>query len=349
MKLFIKRNRIYFGLLSLLLIQVLFSIMNSANVVSFFYLPYVYHWIGNVMAWVSGFITVSLWDIFWLLLVVYLVFGSIGVLFFRRYRKRYVRTLLLVVLIAANWFYISWGYCYGRSPIDKELNIEVEGLQNEDFVAAYNKIVSDISNMDSVDWNTMSNDSLIRVYRDGLSRLSIPLFVTPRRIKTMTFSRLYIQSGVLGYFGPFFNEVHINGYLYEKDYPFVVFHELSHQQGVGSERDCNFIAFALSCDHPDPSIRYSAYLNILPFFINYFYSFPKEQRRGLFDQLPKYVIEDLKSRRKWYNEQSNEVASTIQSKANDVYLKSNGVTDGVMDYGRYFGMVVSWINRYKHQ
>ncbi|MDC1105766.1 DUF3810 family protein [Prolixibacteraceae bacterium] len=318
--------------------------LSTPEIIKVFYLEYVYRFIGTFMSGVSEIFPFSLWDIFFILLIGYVLVGGVVVLIVKHYRKIFVKGLIFVVLISANWFYISWGYCYGREPMEQTLGIKVEGIQHDDFINAYDKIIADISRMDSTAWENKSDDFLISHYKRGMKQLGVPLLITPQRMKVMTFSRFYIRSGVLGYFGPFFNEVHINGYAYEKDNPFVAFHELTHQQGVGSERDCNFIAFALTYSQENQSLRYSGYLNILPYFIDYFYSFDQEEQKVLFGKLPKFVIQDLRDRSRWYQKQRNALASSVQSKVNDVYLKSNGISEGVMDYGRYFGMVVSWIN-----
>ncbi|QZE12991.1 DUF3810 domain-containing protein [Halosquirtibacter laminarini] len=347
LKLFIQRFRGVIILGIVLCIQYLISRYSSSCFIESYYLKYVYSFVGNISNSLSSLVSISLWELFWVFFILFIIVLIVLSFIKKSFWKRSLKYFVFVLLIGANWFYISWGYSYGRRSMIEVMDINTEGLTKSDVEDAFHLILKDISDMsmDALNWTTPVDQALIAEYRDQMDREEIPLYVNPHKIKKITFSKFYIQAGVLGFFGPFFNEVHVNRYLYEKDYPYVAFHELSHQQGVGSERDCNFIAFILAYHSQDKSLRYSAYLNILPYFIDYFYQYPQEEFNEMVRTIPSYLISDLRSRSYWYRDQRDEFIDRVQSKANDIYLKSNGVEDGVMNYGKYFGMVVFWINQ----
>lgn len=341
-----KRTTIIF-LFFLLLVNVFLPAFLPSHWVDTFYLPYIYAPLGTVLSSLSGVVSVSLWDSFWPIFIVLVLWSLITMIRKKKERKSAAAHMLIMLLFWGNWFFISWGHCYGRTPIDQKMGLSLDGLEKEDVVSAYTAIVKemDVILEENEQWCAPSDSALMNLFTMQMHDQHIPLEVPLTRIKRMTLPSLYIGSGVLGYFGPFFNEVHINSLNYAKDFPYVILHELSHQQGVGSERDCNFMAFIIGANAKDSSVRYSVYLNALPYFISYFYSLPESERKPLLAMIPSIVKKDLRDRHQWYKQKEKKIASEIQEKANDLYLKSNGVEHGVMDYGRYFGMIIVWINQ----
>ena len=84
----------------------------------------------------------------------------------------------------------------------------------------------------------------------------------------MLFSSYFAKSGISGYFGPFFNEVHLNSYLLPDDYPFLLAHEKAHQFGISNEAEANLTAFIICTTSDDQRLQYSGYLFLLLYFIN---------------------------------------------------------------------------------
>ena len=83
----------------------------------------------------------------------------------------------------------------------------------------------------------------------------------------MIFSMLYGEMGLSGYFGPFFNEIHVNGYLLPMDYPFLLGHEKAHQFGITSEAEANLIAYVICVTSEDQRLRYSGCQSLLLYFL----------------------------------------------------------------------------------
>ena len=113
-----------------------------------------------------------------------------------------------------------------------------------------------------------SFDSLIeRSYSENSHLLKINYPNGARRPKTMIFSSIFSKSGVSGYFGPFFNEIHLNRNLLPMDYPFVLAHEKAHQFGITSEAEANLYAFIICTNSEDQRLKYSAYQSLLLYFL----------------------------------------------------------------------------------
>jgi hypothetical protein len=156
----------------------------------------------------------------------------------------------------------------------------------------------------------------------------------------MIFSSFFGKLGVNGYFGPFFNEIHINSYLLPVDYPFVLAHEKAHQFGITSEAEANLAAFIICIKSGDRQLRYSGYQSLLLYFLKDA-SQIKEYREYI-DKIDKRIIQDLRSRQKYYLGLENKNMSDMQSAVNDAYLKANKIEKGVKNYDQAVSLVISW-------
>jgi hypothetical protein len=156
----------------------------------------------------------------------------------------------------------------------------------------------------------------------------------------MIFSSFYGKLGVSGYFGPFFNEIHVNSYLLPMDYPFVLAHEKAHQFGITSEAEANLVAFIICVKSGDLRLKYSGYQSLLFYFLKDA-SQMKDYKEYL-DKVDKHVINDLRFRQKYYHNLENKNFSDMQTAANNVYLKANKIEKGVKNYDQVVFLVISW-------
>ena len=78
--------------------------------------------IAMMLSGISGIFSFSIWDIFWTLFILILLY-VLGKVIFRRIKFGIflLRTLQLAALLY-TFFYLSWGYNYFRQPIEKRLN-----------------------------------------------------------------------------------------------------------------------------------------------------------------------------------------------------------------------------------
>ena len=156
----------------------------------------------------------------------------------------------------------------------------------------------------------------------------------------MVFSAFYGKLGLSGYFGPFFNEIHVNHYLLPMDYPFILAHEKAHQFGICSEAEANFVAYVICITSNNQRLKYSGYQSLLLYFLRDA-SQMKEYKEYL-DKIDKNVIRDLRFRQKYYQDMQNVTLSKVQSAANNSYLKANNIEKGVKNYNQVVSLVISW-------
>jgi hypothetical protein len=156
----------------------------------------------------------------------------------------------------------------------------------------------------------------------------------------MLFSSFYGKLGLSGYFGPFFNEIHINYYLLPVDYPFVLAHEKAHQFGITSEAEANFVAFVICIKSGDQRLKYSGYQSLLLYFLKD--ASQLKEYKEYFNKIDKLVIGDIRFRQKYYQGLESRILSDIQTAVNNSYLKVNNIEKGVKNYNQVVSLVISW-------
>jgi len=329
----------------LLLIVFLSTVIAARNAdrVDKIYSAGIYPVISQIFSFISRRVSFSLWDIFWVLLIALIVVGFFLMILRKIRFGWFVRRILCIGAILYAYFYLSWGYNYFRPDIGHRLNWKNTVNDEQHFLSVLDSLITQSSRYKIVisasDYPLF--DSLVeRSYSENSHLLKIRYPSGTRRPKTMTFSSLFVKSGVSGYFGPFFNEIHINGKLLPMDYPFVLAHEKAHQFGITSEAEANLYAFVICMNSDDQRLKYSACQSLLLYFLRD--ASKMKDYREILKKIDEKVIGDLRFRQEYYISLQNERLAEIQETANDVYLKANKIEDGVMNYDRVVALLLNW-------
>jgi hypothetical protein len=174
-------------------------------------------------------------------------------------------------------------------------------------------------------------DSLVEAsYQQLAPFLEIDYPAGVRRAKPITFSGFFAKATILGYYGPFFNEVQVNKHLLPIQYPLVLAHEKAHQLGITGEAEANFYAWLVCSNSPDRVLQYSASLYLLRYFLNEAYQL--EAYPELVKQISEPVKADFQRIREHWLLLRDVTIDDYASKVNDAYLKTNKVEQGIDDY-----------------
>jgi hypothetical protein len=144
-----------------------------------------------------------------------------------------------------------------------------------------------------------------------------------------------------GYFGPFFNEVHLNKRLLAMDFPFSLAHEKAHQFGFARESEANLAGYIVCDRSGDKRLQYSANIMMLIYFINDASVF--KDYHSYVAKIDRRVYNDLIFRRNYYMSLQNKTLDKVHSAANDVYLKANNIPSGEMNYNQVVELVISYL------
>src|SRR5664280_463857 len=331
-----------FVLATLVLLSIQFAIRNP-EIVEHYYSMRVYPFIAKFLSFFSSLIPFSLWDLFWVLIILLIISGLFLVVLKKIRFGWYFLHAMQVLALLYSFFYIAWGYNYFRPKIEKRQGWETPKADELIFRSVFDSVIMQSNNCyTSVSTSDYAEiDSLVEVsYSKNCLELGIRYPNGKRRPKTMLFSSFAGKLGVNGYFGPFFNEIHLDYYLLPVDYPFVLAHEKAHQFGITSEAEANLVAFVICIKSPDLRLKYSGYQSVLLYFLKDA-SHMKEYKEYL-SKLNEKVIRDLKYRQKYYQGLESKNLSDVQTAVNDAYLKANKIDKGVKNYDQVVSLVISW-------
>src|SRR5690554_17310 len=331
------------GLFVLIILFSLFPALSEG------YMRHVYPLVATGLSFVSGLFPFTLYDLFLIVAMVWLLKLILFAFIRRSGFVRFLFSLLRFVTVIVVWFYFSWGVAYFRDDFHTRATVEdvpYDSVQFKDFATRF------------VEQANRAYDGRTGVYSAGMDkegvrqeiesvyqRLQGPLRVAypngKRRVKPMMFQSLYSKTGVSGYFGPFFNEIHVNDYSLDFTYPFTLAHEMAHQFGIGPESEANLYAFVVCAASNDERVRYSAYASTLRYVLNDVYRFLPGEYESVYLSVRPEIMADLKRNREHWLAARNESLSSAQDRVYDAYLKTNKVSSGQVNYSEVVGLLVS--------
>ena len=348
-----KTYTIFKNLLPFLIAIITFLLVEKGSeapeVIEKFYSRGFYPIMAAILSSISNLFPFSMWDVFWCLVVLGIL-AAIGLVISRKIKFGwFVLRLLQIAAVLYSFFYISWGFNYFREPIEKRLQW-TRHIEKEDMFPAVLDSLINFANESRVeikysDYQVI--DSLVEAsYREHSANFGYNYPNGSRRPKTMLFTWFFAKSGVSGYFGPFFNEVHLNGELLPTEYPFVLAHEKAHQFGISGEAEANFMAWYICNSSNDKRLRYSANIQLLQYF--FADPFHHEAIREYLKRFDKKAMADIMAQRNHWKELRNETLDKAQTTANNAYLKSNKIHEGVMNYNSVVRLAIEWyLNEYQ--
>jgi len=303
----------------------------------------IYPVIANLFSFFSNVIPFSLWDVFWILIILLLISGLILVAFRKiKFGWLGLRTLQILAILYSI-FYFVWGYNYFRPNIEKRVGWETPKPDEMIFRSILDSLIvrTNFNYLQILSSDYPKIDELVEEsYKIQSPKLAITYPNGTRRPKTMIFSSFYSKVGLSGYFGPFFNEIHVNQYLLPMDYPFLLAHEKAHQFGIGSEAEANLVAFIVCTKSSDQRLKYSGYQTLLLYFLRD--ASHLKEYKDYINKIDKRVLQDFRFRQKYYQGLENNTLSDMQTAANNSYLKANNIEKGVKNYNQVVSLVISW-------
>jgi signal transduction histidine kinase len=319
--------------------------IHNPAAVEHYYSRGLYPFIAIFISVLSNIIPFSLWDISWIMLLILTIAGCILVIMKRITLKWYLLKFAQTAMLFYSLFYLLWGFNYFRPNIQSRLGWEATKPNEKVFRSILSLLIENANNTRvKIDQSQYAkiNELVEQSYLKNSALLGISYHAGQRRPKTMLLSSYFAKSEVCGYFGPVFNEVHVNYYMMPLDYPFTLAHEKAHQFGFASEAEANMAAFMVCSASPDVMLQYSASLHMLLYFLNDAVHLP--DYKDYLSKIDDGVMNDIMQKQEYYDKLTDKRLSRLQEVANDVYLKSNKIEHGVKNYNQVVGLVMSWYN-----
>ena len=329
---------------SIIIIYLIINILAlNSGITEQFYSSGIYPYIARIFSAFSNLFSFSLWDIFWMVAVFSLMIGLIFVFLGKLKPWKYGLRVLQMTAILYTFFYFIWGFNYFRPKFETRMGWEHPKTDEKEFRSVLDSIIfhTNLTQMTISPNDYPEIDKLVEAsYRNNSAGLGINYPNGTRRPKTMIFSSFFAKSGVSGYFGPFFNEIHLNYYLLPMEYPFVLAHEKAHQFGITNEAEANLCAFIVCTTANDPRLQYSGYISLLLYFISD--AVQLKDTSDYIRKIDKKVILDLRFQRSHWQGLRNVTLDKAQTAANNAYLKTNHIEAGVKNYNQVVSLVMGW-------
>ncbi len=283
-----------------------------------------YPLLAFIMGGITDLVSFSITElVFTLLIIVVLIRIALGIYrviggqrTFKNVFFHFIKQSFILISIAFISFYFLWGFNYFRKPLeaksdDFSLDIEISDELFEDTLFSFIEKANELylSNVARRGHQYRELEKIVdRAVRTTIEKLD-GTKVRPA-IKSKTSLTGFLEnSNTLGMISPFFLESHLSKELLDSELPFIMAHEKVHLYGYANETEANYIAFVSCARSKDTHLRYSAYTQILRYFLS-------QYKRNL---RSKSVQEAEKVTGRSFDELGEELQKEYLEKASDKY------------------------------
>ncbi|GHE31574.1 hypothetical protein GCM10017764_13370 [Sphingobacterium griseoflavum] len=309
-----------------------------------------YPWFSYLPKWLVGWIPFSVGDLFYivaLLSFLFLLVRAIVRLSRRQWQGAWLCALRVFTcsVLLYGYFYVSWGMNYYRIPLQVQLQLQVDSLDQHDYLDILDRYIDTLNKLRAqIDTTALDRahvqEELATMMKQKVEFLPM-LSRTQVRAKNPLSSEMVSYFTVTGYLNPFTQEVQVNAVAPSTSYPFTVVHELAHQMGIGFEDECNFIAFLALHDHSNLRYRYAAYYETVAYLLRPLYFQDEQQYRAYANKLTGAVKKDYLVDRLFWQRYRGPV-DRLMGFFYGNYLKHNNQPEGVARYSLMSRLVVAW-------
>ena len=245
---------------------------------------------------------------------------------------------------------LLWGVCYYTDTFQDKSGIRAEEVSLPDLTAVTVWFAENLA--ETADQVPRDETGLFAVSLDDIFADSTTIYEGAEELfpflefqdqvpKRMFFSKVMSAMNFTGVYFAFTGESNINVDAPTCLIPSTIAHELSHQRGIASEQECNFLAVLASTTSGNPVYVYSGYLMGYIHLGNALYRADPETWQVIRDALPDTVKRDLEDNNAYWASYEG-VAADASQKVYDTILKGYGQEDGIRSYGTVVDLLVAY-------
>lgn len=263
---------------------------------------------------------------------------------------RMALTVLCAGLSIYAGFCLLWGVFYGADSFQDKSGLTARGGTVAELTALTERFAREVSAAgDQVQRDEngcfavprseifaeamSAYDGVVQVF-DCLKKPAVmpKAFVSSRGMSYLDFS---------GFYFPFTGEANLNDESPAAYLPANICHEMAHQQGIATEKECNFVAIMAATSADSAAYRYAGYLMGYVHLANALYRVDQAAWQTIRDSLPDTVRADLRQNSAYWA-RFDGLVNTAATKVYDGFLKSNGLSDGVQNYGTVVDLLLAY-------
>lgn len=292
---------------------------------------------------------------------VLLIWGLLLITFFRLHTRRsnlatslwrFLMRMLAPVLLLVIIFYWFWGFNYLAVKPEDLMAIPREQIPAEELLAAFQQQTITVNGLRAGlpvnKWAGLSRAALLNSGSDRwnseVTAVLAPMGYNvrhPARILPVWPSGGLLRIGTAGFFNFFRAGPTVDTALHWIQIPNVSLHELAHAYGVSDEGSANFVAYLAGKSSNDTLTKYSTELSFWRSLAVAAHHADSAQAQLISNQLSPVVRKDIAQIRAEM-EKYPDIAPELRDGIYNIFLKSQGVSEGMQSYGRYLTLVLNW-------
>ena len=262
---------------------------------------------------------------------------------------KYLSPVLWLIII----FYWLWGFNYQAVKPELYLIIDKNNsgiLANEYFEAFHNSTITinEIREMLSTQLDTLQNiEQATANYKHWqmelqsvLQKLNYNIAGTPNYIYFKPKGFL-LRLGTAGFFNFIIGRPTLDPGLHPVQIPSIVLHELTHVYGIGDEGSANFLAWMVGSASSDPLLRYSVELGLWQSLHRQCKMLDSLQARTIANLISTPIKSDIENIR-FEMDKYPDFAPQLRDQFYGLFLKSQGIEEGMGSYDRYLDLVMKY-------
>jgi hypothetical protein len=347
----------------LLLISIMIHLYSSSSTrIESGYSIHFYIRISHILRTVFGWIPFSFGDIFYGLLVIWVIWRISRFLRHAFQNKQgiaktaFFKDALLDLFIFCSCMYIIfnifWGMNYNRKGIAWQLKLNMEKYEPKDLEKINEKLVEKInaSKKKLTEDHTVYPASkelfsmVSEVYKNVADQYPFLSYQHPS-IKSSMWGWLGNYTGFTGYYNPFTAEAQLNTTVPKFLQPFIACHEVAHQLGYAKENEANFVGYLAAANSDNSLFQYSVYLELFIYANRNLYILDSVASKIYMKQLHVDVVKDLAAWRA-FNRRHRSFAEPIVSWVYDKYLQGNQQPNGVLSYDEVTAFMIAYYKKF---
>ena len=252
------------------------------------------------------------------------------------------------------FFFVLWGFNYGRIPIEEKLNINPVTISNIQLLEETKFTIKQLENLrKTLKRDTGSLPQIIfinnieTISRDALNK-TLQNFSYPYSSKIrgrFVVEDMFLVFSIGGQYLPYVGEANVDDAVFFSKKPFYLIHELAHGNGFTEEATCNFLAYVSCKQSGNVALEYSGELNYLLYLLSELKYRDSVAFDSLILSLPHNIAKDLAEIKQHIAEHTFKTAF-FGDLVNNLYLKILGIPDGVKNYDKMLLLVYAWKHQY---
>jgi len=256
--------------------------------------------------------------------------------------------------LLVGFFFWLWAFNYARIPLQTQMNLDVQPL---DTIALWNELRSETEILDSLrntlvgnDTNAINDERFWPEHAEDTIREAVEKWMASENFPVggRVRGRFIYPEGTLFKFGasgiywPFIGEGNLEAGMHPLRKLSSMAHEMSHGYGFSDEGVCNFIAYAACTQQSNTYIAYCAHLDYWNTVASAcLESDPNRYNSQYRPTIPRGIVADQQAIRKQHRK-FKELLPELRYQVYDSYLKSQGISAGMLNYEEVLMLVHAW-------